>query len=171
VAGVAVASIPARWRMSPRAGAAAFAAFALAFALLPLGGDTIRIVTGWQRVAYSAVCIGLCAVAYLSPLHLPRWLHAPLGFLGQSSYSVYLLHPIVFSATAAALAVVGLALPPVLLALPATLVVSSLAYRWLEEPMVQVGKRRADAWANAVRARRTPALAAGDAPPAVGAGG
>ncbi|HEX6373057.1 MAG TPA: acyltransferase [Longimicrobium sp.] len=159
VAGVAVASLPAEWRLSSRAGWGAFAALAVAFALLPLHGDTISIVTGWQRVAYSVVCIGLCAAAYVSPLHLPGRVHAPLAFLGQSSYSVYLLHPLVYQYTDTALSVAGIGLPRALLALPATLVVSSLAYRWIEAPMVDAGKRRADAWSGALRTRSAAAVA------------
>lgn len=160
VAGVAVAWLPAHWRLSSRVGWAAFAALCVAFALLPLSGDTISIVAGWQRVAYSVVCVALCAVAYVSPLHLPRQVHAPLAFLGQSSYSVYLLHPLVYQYTDVALNVANLSVPAALLALPATLVVSSLAYRWVEAPMVDAGKRRADAWSGALRTRGAPAIAA-----------
>jgi len=69
----------------------------LLFIHIPSSGDTINIITGINRLAFSVCCIAICISLYKSDLKLPTFIHIPLIFLGDISYSVYLIHPIVYS--------------------------------------------------------------------------
>jgi peptidoglycan/LPS O-acetylase OafA/YrhL len=77
----------------------------------------------------------------------------PLVFLGDISYSVYLLHYVVLCTLAKAFAAAGLALPPIpaagLLAAATVLVtlpLAALSFRWIEQPGVQAGKAVLARW-------------------------
>lgn len=114
---------------------------AAAFLLLPIPAEPSTLVTGWPRFAFTILCVGLCTAAYHLPKPAPRPIHVPLSMLGEMSYSVYLLHPIVF---ALAMRTVGRSLP-VSLTLPCailmTIGLSWVVYRVLEKPMMQIGRK------------------------------
>lgn len=67
----------------------------LLFAFWPETGDRIRLVGGDTRVALTASCFLICIGFYKFNLTLPAILGWPLRTLGEISYSVYMLHPIV----------------------------------------------------------------------------
>jgi len=141
VVGVGVSGWIGRAVLPARTSWTALVVLGALFLLLP-GGEGSVLVTGWRRVAFSVVCVGICAVGAVGTLPLPRPVHRALSRLGEMSYSVYLLHPIVWTFTLLALWRVGvrsLALTAAL-ALPATLLGAWLVYRWLETPMIRVGK-------------------------------
>jgi peptidoglycan/LPS O-acetylase OafA/YrhL len=100
--------------------------------------------------------------AFLGFLALRRH-HFPwvLRWLGQISYSVYLVHGVVIQACPR----VGGRATTVIVWLAATLLVSALTYRYIERPCQQVGRRVA-VWAGRDRATRP----APSAPEAVGVG-
>lgn len=111
------------------------------FVAWPTGDGQISLVTGANRFVFSFVCIALCAVAYKLVVDAPQWLDRPLGTLGEASYSVYLLHPIAFTAVSL---IAGGRLPGVavaVVALVVTLVSSILCYRLYERPLTDVGRR------------------------------
>lgn len=62
-------------------------------------GDTITLVTGVNRLIFTFCCIIICISFYKLTIKLPDVIHKPLTILGESSYSVYLLHPIVYYIT------------------------------------------------------------------------
>lgn len=70
---------------------------ALIFYFYPSSGNVISIVTGFPRIILSACCILICLGFYKSVFNLPSLIHKPLVILGEISYSVYLLHPIVYN--------------------------------------------------------------------------
>lgn len=61
-----------------------------------LKGNPVHLVSGWNRVAFTLSCLLVCFGFYKLSLSLPSLIHKPLSFLGEASYSVYLLHPIVY---------------------------------------------------------------------------
>jgi peptidoglycan/LPS O-acetylase OafA/YrhL len=67
------------------------------FTFYPATGDTINIVTGTNRLVFTAICFLTCICFYKLTFQLPNFIHKPLILLGEASYSVYLLHPIVWS--------------------------------------------------------------------------
>jgi peptidoglycan/LPS O-acetylase OafA/YrhL len=143
LAGVAVAwgigrvTVPARWSFLALAGLAA------TFVMLPVGTDQITIVTGWPRVAYAAVCVGICAIGALGTLPLTRLLDRSLAWLGAVSYAVYLLHPLVFDGLVHALPGASPRMVA-LVAAPLALVTAHFVYLGIEAPMIRIGKRVAD---------------------------
>lgn len=72
------------------------------FILYPTSGDTINIVTGVNRLIFTACCFLICISFYKMTFTLPEFVHKPLAILGETSYSIYLLHPIVFKLIAIA---------------------------------------------------------------------
>ncbi|MCS6824754.1 MAG: acyltransferase [Cytophagaceae bacterium] len=75
-----------------------FFAFAL-FIFYPVTGDTINIVTGKNRLIFTSICFLICICFYRLTFKFPQFIHKPLTLLGEASYSVYLLHPIVWALT------------------------------------------------------------------------
>jgi len=111
------------------------------FVAWPSGAGQISLVTGANRFVFSAVCVALCAVAYKLVVDAPRWLDRPLGTLGEASYSVYLIHPMAFTAVSM---LVRDRLSDVIVAAVAvavTLVASVICYRLYERPITDVGRR------------------------------
>lgn len=117
----------------------------LAFALTPTSGDRAVLVTGYRRLLFSGLCIAMCAVLYRSNVRVPGYAGGALRFLGETSYAIYLFHPIVMIAITSVAVRFGLRGLPVILGLciPATLLLSHLSYQYLERPAMQLGSRLA----------------------------
>lgn len=135
-------------------------ALAMLLALIPSDGDllTPRNLVRPFLVLPLALII-LCEVRKFSggPLRLLRW--RPVNYLGEISYSVYLLHLVLLVPAASLIArdtgLQGLALAGVSFAvtLPFVFAGSSLLYHFVERPGIKLGKRLF-----ARPARPTPAL-------------
>jgi peptidoglycan/LPS O-acetylase OafA/YrhL len=67
----------------------------LLFVFYPAEGARINLVEGWCRMALTLSCFMICLGFYKVDLHLPNFADRGFKMLGESSYSVYLLHPIV----------------------------------------------------------------------------
>lgn len=109
------------------------------FAALSQGMRDTDLVTGWRRGALLLVTIGGCAAVARRPASRSL-LSRMLERLGEWSYSIYLCHFLVFTVLQRLISadwrgslVVGSAL--------ATIGVGRCSYRWLEVPMIRVGKR------------------------------
>ncbi|MBE9583140.1 acyltransferase [Mucilaginibacter sp. JRF] len=68
----------------------------LIFTFYPVYGDRTGIITGVNRIVFSVLCILICLGFYKFKVELPKFLHVPLLFFGEISYSIYLLHPLIF---------------------------------------------------------------------------
>ena len=68
----------------------------LIFVSYPENGNTINLVSEYSRLIFSLACVLICYCFYKVNFNLPEKLHNSLVFLGTISYSLYLLHPIVF---------------------------------------------------------------------------
>lgn len=65
----------------------------LVFCLYPASGDQIHIVTNFEKIVFTLVVIFLSAAFFsLGDLKNTPVVHIPLKFLGDVSYSLYLLH-------------------------------------------------------------------------------
>jgi exopolysaccharide production protein ExoZ len=117
--------------------------------------DAFMLVTGAARVQRLAmVFAGALVFALLDPR--ASWLLRPLRWLGDLSYSTYLLHPFAYLAVSK---LAPQASVPVTFAtsLVGTLLLAALSYRFLERPLIEVGRRLS---------RRTPPSASRPAPAA-----
>ena len=137
LAGVLVSSWIGKISLLPWVSYLALILAALIFVLLPLGEDEISIVTLWPRFAYGAICIAVCAIGALGRWPLPENADRALEWLGLTSYSIYLLHPIVYLSLER---VVRQPVITALIALPVSLLTAHWVYRKIEAPIIRVGK-------------------------------
>jgi len=103
-----------------------------------LVSGTVHFNAGFRSsgVSFAAAFAAFGALYALRRRRFPR----PLVYLGTISYSVYLLHPLVFSVLPVFSAVPsGISL---VAAIAATLLVAALSYRWVEVPMIALGRGR-----------------------------
>ena len=107
------------------------------FTFYPVSGDTINLVTDSNRLIFTAICIVICAGFYKLTLKLPVFLHQPLTLLGEASYSVYMLHPLIYNITGKLMKLfAGENQPPLyviaIISGVVTLIASVLVYRYFE---------------------------------------
>jgi exopolysaccharide production protein ExoZ len=69
------------------------------FTFYPATGNAINLVTGSTRLIFTASCFLICIGFYKLAIQFPAFIHKPLTLLGEASYSVYLLHPLVWTLT------------------------------------------------------------------------
>ncbi len=109
------------------------------FMFYPAYGDQINIVTGMSRLVFTLSCLLVCLSFFKFNIKLPSIIHKPLTLLGEASYSVYLLHPIVYSLVGLAVVFAnehGLPLPQsvrLVLSIIFSLVISYFVYRYFEK--------------------------------------
>ena len=68
----------------------------LAFILLPAKGDSVMLITGFNRVYFTFICLTVCFLFYKTDFQLPRLAHRALQTLGEISYALYLIHPVIW---------------------------------------------------------------------------
>jgi peptidoglycan/LPS O-acetylase OafA/YrhL len=102
--------------------------------------DHFVVMEGPPRYAFAALCLGMAALFAFRDFPASPLKRAGL-FLGEISYSVYLIHPF---AQEALLRLAPAGLPPVAgfcLGLALTLGLATLTHRWIERPAMNWGKR------------------------------
>jgi exopolysaccharide production protein ExoZ len=118
----------------------------LLFTLFPAEGNPINIVTGINRLVFTLASILICLGFYKFEWELPQLIQFPLKKLGNISYSVYLLHPLLY-------ALVGFGnnhlkqdgfgfneTIRLLLSFFSTIIVSHLVYTYFEKYFMRFGK-------------------------------
>lgn len=118
----------------------------LLFVLFPATGDVSSIVTGSNRLVFTAACLLICIGFYKITIQFPRFIHRPLAFLGESSYSVYLLHSIIWIIVEYLSRVVEeiVHIQPyglVIIAIIITLVASNFVYRYFELYFINLSRK------------------------------
>ena len=121
----------------------------LFIALWPVHGDKVMLVTGAARWLFTLACAGLVLFALKDRVAFPRPLERALTALGDASYALYMLHPIVVEFTMAAcgfisvrLFVIPMGLRILFCAL-ASVVVAWCVHHWFERFFIALGKRLA----------------------------
>ncbi len=71
----------------------------LIFIFYPVRGNDINLVTGTNRLIFTALSFLICISFYKLNFIFPKFIHKPLSLLGEASYSVYLIHPIIYTLT------------------------------------------------------------------------
>lgn len=67
------------------------------FIFIPVHGEQIVLKIGINRLIFTFCCFLICFCFYKLSFQFPKFIHKPLTLLGESSYSVYLLHPIIYN--------------------------------------------------------------------------
>lgn len=114
------------------------------FILNPAHGDLINLVTGVNRLIFTFCCLLICFCFYKLTFKFPIFIHKPLTLLGEASYSVYLLHPIIHD-------LVGrlknhtFHFPEsvrLILSVYFTLVIAYYTYEYFEKYFIKLGKQK-----------------------------
>lgn len=110
------------------------------FVLLPVSGDQINLVTGFNRIYLSLTAVMIAVSFYKFAPTLPKVCDQALRNLGHISYGVYLLHP--FAIELAKYCIDGAAYPALFVSLVVllTLAFAQIIYSLLEKPGIRLGK-------------------------------
>lgn len=114
------------------------------FVFYPVQGrDAIALMTGGTRMLYTALSVLICVTAYKITYQLPALIDKPLRILGEISYSLYLLHPVVwFTLKFGSKNYYTLPVPVIsVVSVVGTLVLSYLSYIYFEKYFIQVGRK------------------------------
>ena len=117
------------------------------FLMYPTNTENIDLVTGVNRIVFTVCCFLICIFFYKLNYKLPNIIHLPLILLGEASYSVYLLHPIVFNIVDILEYKFGRHFYPlsrwgkVTVTIVLTLLFSYLVFRYFEKFFMQLGKK------------------------------
>ena len=115
----------------------------LLFIFYPVSGDTINIVSGANRIIFCLIAFIVCACILTDNYHFPKIIHKCLSFIGETSYSIYLVHPLVYGVIHGFCAK-HLQLHYsiiVIISIILTFVGSYFIYKLIEKPMIKVGKK------------------------------
>lgn len=110
----------------------------LVLCFYPVAGDQINIITGINRVIFAAASIALTLGFYKLEVDLPTWFAKPFANLGEATYGVYLLHPVIFMFTK------KLPIAPiscVIITAILTIIAANISYRLYEKPFIKLGKK------------------------------
>jgi exopolysaccharide production protein ExoZ len=131
--------------ISRRVWVALLIASILTFVLWPVEGDLINVVTGFNRQLFLVICFVLCTAFFLGPFAIKGVCHRLLSFLGEASYSIYLLHPVIYKLLERVTAeFINSKVTLMILSITTTVAASKLVYEYFEKPMMKLGKRVAD---------------------------
>lgn len=117
------------------------------FIFIPVHGDTIHLITGSNRIIFTILCFSICFSFYKLKIRFHKILDKPLTKLGEASYSVYLIHPIVWailSFSSKKLIKMGINIPVEIrigTCMVFALVISSLIYMSYEKFFINLGKK------------------------------
>lgn len=114
----------------------------LLFYFFPVSGDCLHLVTSWERIGFSAICFLLTFAIYKDQYNLTGVTKRFMLFLGEASYSIYLLHHVVYFFVNGVNSKL-LHLPIVYVIVCSTvaaLVIGYLVYTYFEKPCMDKGK-------------------------------
>ncbi|RCH55128.1 hypothetical protein DJ568_08020 [Mucilaginibacter hurinus] len=109
----------------------------------PVTGEPVQLVTGYNRMVLSVLVVFLCFLFYKTDFDfLPEIGKRSLRFLGEVSFSVYLIHPIIYAVIKMTASSFFEANPMVLIGLTVvlSLVLSYFNYIYFEMFFIRKGK-------------------------------
>lgn len=116
------------------------------FIYYPTIGPQAEVIIGFNRVIFSLISAVIVGCFYKLKFQVPIFIHKPLTLLGETSYSVYLLHPLVYATITLAYKKFGLdfsnKLTVVSMTIFITLIVSYFVYEYYEKFFIKLGKRK-----------------------------
>lgn len=111
------------------------------FWFYPASGDKIQIVTGFERGFFSVLSIIFVMLIYVLNPQLKSLPSKVFCYLGQGCYSIYMLHMLILIPFEFACNRYGLNKPITFqLSFYTTLIISGLTFKYIEKPMMNIGK-------------------------------
>lgn len=108
----------------------------------PISGDSIYLVSNWNRIFYSVIAFAISIAFLLIDFKLlPKLLHRILSQLGHISYSLYLLHAIVFWFIARYINREEYSALFISISVTSTIFISYFSYKYLELKFILLGKQ------------------------------
>lgn len=146
LAGMAIGKWGRVYSLRKETGYFLVAMIALIFWLYPVasedGGGLAALISGYERVVFSLLSIFFVWLVYVINPVFKSVLGRTLAFLGCGCYSIYLMHPIVAMYLVPELMEAGLyKTRAYVVAFFVTLLVGGLTFRFIEKPMMNVGKK------------------------------
>ncbi|WP_194444951.1 acyltransferase family protein [Klebsiella pneumoniae] len=112
------------------------------FVYYPVSGDKINIVSGINRVMLSAICCIIVTSIYILNPSNDGFICKFLAKLGEISYSIYLMHPIVSMPVLFVTKRIGLERwQGFAISFLIVIVIGLITYRYIETPMMKTGSR------------------------------
>lgn len=112
------------------------------FYLMAGGENNISLVVGFSRIGFSVIAILFVACVFISKWYFKGIIGRLFDFLGEASYSIYLLHPLVSFPVVFIFTKLGFDLfYGYAVSLALTFFCSYLSYRFLEKPGIFMGKK------------------------------
>jgi exopolysaccharide production protein ExoZ len=142
--GYLIGFLLAELRIPRAAGILLALATMLVFILYPVKDDSIYLISGFNRLAFTIMCFSLCFAFYKTDFRLPGLADKAFTVLGEISYSVYLAHPITWYVLTHFLRHYFQGMPPlarISVAIVVTLLASYTVYHFFERYFMKLGKR------------------------------
>jgi exopolysaccharide production protein ExoZ len=115
----------------------------LVFTFLPVTGDSLLLVKGLNRVIFTLICLVVCLSFYKTDFRLPHFADKIFRTLGEISYSVYLVHPVMWHFLSVFYQRTGLKLPgaaQLAVGFTCSLLTAYFIYRFFEKYFMKMGK-------------------------------
>ncbi|HAV5699790.1 TPA: acyltransferase [Acinetobacter baumannii] len=106
--------------------------------LCPVSGDQIVLVTGINDVIFSLASVAITLGFYKLEVTLPEWITKPFANLGEATYGVYLLHPVIYIFTNKLIANPYLCIATTVCI---TIVAANISYQFYEKRFIKIGKK------------------------------
>tara|TARA_R110002073_G_scaffold325056_1_gene503573 strand:+ start:8679 stop:9716 length:1038 start_codon:yes stop_codon:yes gene_type:complete len=112
----------------------------LLFIYYPSSGNKISLVTQWDRLIFCGLSFGLTIAFLITDFNLPKIFSSVFKKLGDLSYSIYLLHPIVFWYLSDFISRKEYPVLFLILCLSISLMSSLIVYQFYEMKFIKLGK-------------------------------
>lgn len=104
----------------------------------PVSGDQVNIVSGFNRIVFSFASVLLTLGFYKLEINLSLWFSKPFANLGEATYGVYLLHPIIFIFVNK---IIANPIACILITSIITIIAANISYRFYEKTFIKLGKK------------------------------
>lgn len=111
----------------------------------------MNIVTGWNRFVFSAVSFILVISFLINDIKLPKFLNFILLQIGHISYSVYLLHAVVFWYIAKEINRIETPESFLFFAITCTILTALLSFYLVEKNFIRIGRVLAEWFTNKIQ--------------------
>lgn len=111
------------------------------FVFYPTAGDLITVVSSWNKILFSILIFALSCSILLIEYKIPKLFDLILETLGKISYSLYLLHAIVFWYLTNYINRAESFILFISCSICITLIISYISYHLVEKPFIRLGKK------------------------------
>lgn len=113
------------------------------FTMIPVNGNSVRLVIGTNRLFFSVSCLLIC-IGFFKTSRFLSFFDIPLSLLGKSSYSLYLLHPLIYAVIKTFFSltlihkVISSTFCEILISIIFSIFISNLSYKYFESFFIKI---------------------------------